>query len=162
MWDAGGLTSFELPLVNAGRSAQHATPGYYYASPSGRFTRAIRSTCRVRSRPATCSGSRTSNTLTPALGFTVLADHLKRYGIINRSVGTDPELALRTRKGTGYYKVPSLKGVWYRGPFQHAGAVRTLEEWFDPARLDKVPGHRFGLTLTPDDRRALIAFIKTL
>ena len=104
----------------------------------------------------------TSNTLTPATGFTVPAEHLKRYGIINRSVGTDPELAMRTRKGTGYYKVPSLKGVWYRGPFQHAGAVKTLEEWFDPGRLDRVPGHRFGMTLTPDDRRALIAFLETL
>jgi hypothetical protein len=104
----------------------------------------------------------TSNTLTPSDGFIVPGDHLKRYGIINRSVGTDPELALRTRKGTGYYKVPSLKGVWYRGPFQHAGAVRTLEEWFDPARLGRVPGHRFGLTLTPADRRALVAFIETL
>ena len=104
----------------------------------------------------------TSNRLTPALGFTIPAEHLKRYGIINRSVGTDPELALRTRKGTGYYKVPSLKGAWYRGPFQHAGAVKTLEEWFDPARLRTVPGHAFGLTLTLDDRRSLIAFIETL
>jgi hypothetical protein len=25
-----------------------------------------------------------------------------------------------------------------------------------------VPGHRFGLNLPPDDRRALIAFLKTL
>jgi hypothetical protein len=104
----------------------------------------------------------TSNTLTPASGFTVPAEHLKRYGIINRSVGTDPVLATLTRKGTGYYKVPSLKGVWYRGPFQHAGAVKTLVEWFDPARTDRVPGHRFGLALTPDDRRALIAFLETL
>ncbi len=69
---------------------------------------------------------------------------------------------MRTRKGTGYYKVPSLKGAWYRGPFQHAGAVQTLDEWFDPARLERVPGHPFGLTLTPADRRALVAFIKTL
>ena len=104
----------------------------------------------------------TSNTLTPAAGFTVPAAHLKRYAIINRSVGTDPELAMRTRKGTGYYKVPSLKGVWYRGPFQHAGAVKTLEEWFDPARSATVPGHPFGLSLTSGDRRALIAFLETL
>ncbi len=69
---------------------------------------------------------------------------------------------MRTRKGTGYYKVPSLKGVWYRGPFQHAGAAPTLDQWFDPARVGSVPGHPFGLTLTPDDRRALIAFIETL
>ena len=76
-------------------------------------------------------------------------------------MGTDPDLAMRTRKGTGHYKVPSLKGAWYRAPFQHAGAVQTLEEWFDPARLDRVAGHTFGLTLT-DDRRALIAFLETL
>ena len=69
---------------------------------------------------------------------------------------------MRTRKGTGYYKVPSLKGARYRGPFQHAGAVKTLDEWFDPARLGSVPGHRFGLTLTADERHALIAFIETL
>jgi hypothetical protein len=104
----------------------------------------------------------TSNALTPASGFTVPAEHLTRYPIINRSVGTDPELAMRTRKGTGYYKVPSLKGVWYRGPFQHGGAVKTLDEWFDPVRLDRVPGHPFGLNLPRDDRRALIAFLETL
>jgi hypothetical protein len=104
----------------------------------------------------------TSNALTPASGFDVPAEHLSRYSIINRSVGTDPELATRTRKGTGYYKVPSLKGVWYRGPFQHAGAVKSLAEWFDPARLARVPGHPFGLSLKVDERRALIAFLETL
>ena len=103
----------------------------------------------------------TSNKLTPASEFHVPAEHLKRYAIVNRSVGTDPELAMRTRKGTGYYKIPSLKGVWYRGPFQHAGAVQTLDDWFDPARLQRVPGHPFGLTLTAEDRRALIAFLET-
>jgi len=51
------------------------------------------------------------------------------------SVGTDPDLSLKTRRGTGYYKAPSLKGVWYRGPFEHNGSVLTLEDWFDPRRL---------------------------
>ena len=97
-----------------------------------------------------------------APGFRVPAEHLARYAIINRSAGTDPELAMRTRKGTGYYKVPSLKGTWYRGPFQHSGAVQTLEQWFDPARTGTVPGHPFGLGLKAADRRALIAFLKTL
>ena len=94
------------------------------------------------------------------------------------SVGTDPNLALNTRKGTGLYKVPSLKGVWYRSPLEHSGSVASLEEWFDPARLRDdyaskgwmppgvrhraVPGHRFGLTLSPPDKDALIAFLKTL
>jgi hypothetical protein len=104
----------------------------------------------------------TSNAITPAIGFTVPPEHLKRYTIIPRSVGTDPDLALRTRKGTGYYKVPSLKGVWYRGPFQHAGAAKTLEDWFDPSRTSRVPGHAFGLALNASDRAALISFLKTL
>ena len=56
-------------------------------------------------------------------------------------VGLDPGLALKTRKGTGYYKVPSLRGLWYRGPFEHSGSIVSLEEWFDAARFrdDYVP-----------------------
>ena len=120
----------------------------------------------------------TNNKLTPVDGFTVPAVHRSEYGIVPASVGTDPGSALRTRRGTGYYKVPSLKGAWYRGPFEHNGSVATLEDWFDPRRLgdDYVPtgfrgygvttravkGHRFGLDLSADDRRALIAFLKTL
>ena len=93
-------------------------------------------------------------------------------------LGLDPGLALRTRKGTGYYKVPSLKGVWYRTTLEHSGSIASLEEWFDPARLRDdyvskgwnppdvktraVPGHAFGLNLTADDKRALIAFLRTL
>ena len=93
-------------------------------------------------------------------------------------VGTDPGLALRTRKGTGYYKVPSLRGLWYRGLFEHSGSVGSLEDWFDPRRLKEdyvptgfrgfgvthraVPGHRFGLDLPADDKSALIAFLLTL
>ena len=67
--------------------------------------------------------------------------------------------------------MPSLKGVWYRGPFEHNGSVATLEDWFDPRRLrdDYVPtgwkgygvktavkGHEFGLELSAEDKRALI------
>lgn len=85
-----------------------------------------------------------------------------------RAIGTDPELAMRSRHGTGYYKVPSLKGVWYRGPFGHGGASPTLEDWLDPVRLKgggsrkAVPGHEYGLRLNPRERSALIAFLKTL
>jgi hypothetical protein len=120
----------------------------------------------------------TANRLVPAEGFTPPADHEKRFDILNVRVGTDPVLTMKTRRGTGYYKIPSLKGVWYRGPFEHNGSVATLEDWFDPARLTDayvptgfigagvktraVKGHPFGLNLTPDDRAALIAFLKTL
>jgi hypothetical protein len=120
----------------------------------------------------------TSNKLTPASGFTPPADHSRKYDILPVSLGTDPNLALRTRRGTGYYKVPSLRGVWYRGPFEHSGSVATLEDWFDPGRLQEnyvptgfkgyrvqrraVRGHEFGLRLSADDRKALIAFLMTL
>src|SRR5262249_41546650 len=53
----------------------------------------------------------TNNKLTPAEGFKIPADHRTRFDIMSLSVGTDPRLTLKTRRGTGYYKVPSLKGV---------------------------------------------------
>jgi hypothetical protein len=120
----------------------------------------------------------TANKLVPADGFTPPADHHQRFDILDARVGTDPALTMTTRRGTGYYKIPSLKGVWYRGPFEHSGSVATLEDWFDPRRLrdDYVPtgfigfgvktravkGHPYGLNLRADDRAALIAFLKTL
>jgi hypothetical protein len=120
----------------------------------------------------------TNNKLIPVDGFTPSEEDKAKFAVFERRVGTDPRYALLTRKGTGYYKVPSLKGVWYRGPFEHHGSVATLEDWFDPARLrsDYVPtgyagpsgdarsvkGHEFGLRLKPDEKKALIAFLKTL
>jgi hypothetical protein len=120
----------------------------------------------------------TNNKLTPTRGFQPRPGDLERFDIMPISVGTDPTLALKTRRGTGYYKVPSLKGVWYRGPFEHNGSVTRLEDWFDARRLrdDYTPsgwkgagvktravkGHEFGLNLSREDKRALIAFLKTL
>ena len=49
----------------------------------------------------------TNNKLTPVDGFTPPASHYKAYDIFDVSVETNPELALYTRRGTGYYKVPS-------------------------------------------------------
>jgi len=77
----------------------------------------------------------TNNALIPAEGFDVPDGHDESDEILHVSVGNDTRLALQTRKGTGYYRVPSLKGVWYRGPFEHNGSVATLEDWFDPERL---------------------------
>lgn len=122
----------------------------------------------------------TNNKLVAATGFEPDRDDpaTKRLNISNRRVGTDPGLALRTRKGTGYYKIPSLRGLWYRGLYEHCGSVSSLEDWFDPKRLRDdyqptgwvgpgsgtraVPGHKFGHDLSDEDKRALIAFLKTL
>lgn len=120
----------------------------------------------------------TNNKLIAADGYEPTAADRARFAVASTRVGTDPRYALQSRKGTGYYKVPSLKGLWYRGPLEHHGSVATLEDWFDPKRLrdDYVPtgyagpdgktrgvkGHDFGLKLGAEDRKALIAFLRTL
>jgi hypothetical protein len=48
----------------------------------------------------------TSNKLTLAQGFDPPQDAPPTLDILRISVRTDPGLALKTRKGTGYYKVP--------------------------------------------------------
>jgi hypothetical protein len=113
-----------------------------------------------------------------AEGYQPPADHPNRADIMPVSVGTDPGLALKTRKGTGLYKIPSLRGVWYRPLLLHDGAAGSLEELFDPARLNPdhvpggwkgpgvtkraIPGHRFGLDLKREEKEALLAFLRSL
>jgi len=120
----------------------------------------------------------TNNQLTPVQEFQESAINVSKPEILQINVDTDSNLTLHTRRGSGYYKVPSLRGLWYRGPLEHNGSVATLEDWFDPKRLnaDYVPtgfigfgvknravkGHPFGLSLSKEDREALIAFLKTL
>jgi mono/diheme cytochrome c family protein len=120
----------------------------------------------------------TNNKLIPVDGFIPPAAGKDRLNVSEKRVGTDPRYALQTRKGTGYYKVPSLKGVWYRGPFEHHGSAATLEDWFNPERQSdsfmptgyagpdgearSIKGHPFGLKLSDEDRKALIAFLRTL
>jgi hypothetical protein len=119
-----------------------------------------------------------SNKLTLARGFEPRTDTSSSLDVLSNSVGTDPGLALNTRKGTGYYKVPSLRGLWYRGHYLHDGSVTSLEEMFDPDRLNEshvpggwrpidatsrpIVGHEFGLDLEPKEREQLIAFLRTL
>jgi hypothetical protein len=119
----------------------------------------------------------TSGKLTLVQGFTPPANHPNKPDIAD-TVGTDPGLAMKTRKGTGFYKIPSLRGVWYRPVLLHDGSVASLEEMFDPDRLkaDHIPGgwkgigvpnhavagHPFGLGLNADDKKALLAFLRSL
>jgi hypothetical protein len=130
-----------------------------------------------------CSGCHpaplySNNKLTLAKGWIPAKDHPYRADMLLFSVGTEPDAALQTRKGTGLYKVPSLKGLWYRTMLSHDASVASLEEWFDASRLRDdytpkgfrgykvehraVPGHEYGLRLAPEDKASLIAFLKTL
>lgn len=120
----------------------------------------------------------TNNKLTPVDGFEPPASHFSKYSIFNISVGTDPRLSLYTRRGSGYYKVPSLIGAWNRTAFLHDGHLARLEDLFDTARFSAnyvptyymplgvermaVPGHPFGMELDAEGKKALVAFIKSL
>jgi cytochrome c peroxidase len=119
----------------------------------------------------------TNNRLTLAKGFHPSDALLKEFDVLPVSVGTDPNLALQTRKGTGFYRVPSLRMLWLYRCFLHDGSIGRLEELFSPDRLKPefrssnwseltlahvVQGHPFGLDLSIGDRTALIAFLRTL
>jgi hypothetical protein len=120
----------------------------------------------------------TSGKLTLAQGYAPPSDHPNHADIVNIFVGTDPGLAMKTRKGTGFYKIPSLRGVWYRPLLLHDGSVTSLEEMFDPDRLKPdhvpggwigpgltkraIPGHPLGLNLNTEDKAALLAFLRSL
>jgi hypothetical protein len=120
----------------------------------------------------------TNNKLTLAKGYIAPKNHPYRADMMLMTIGTEPAAALETRKGTGLYKVPSLKGLWYRTFLSHDGSVASLEEWLDPARLRDdyvpkgfkgyqvehraVPGHEYGMGLSKEDKSDLIAFLKTL
>ena len=84
--------------------------------------------------------------------------------------------ALKTRKGTGLYKIPSLRGVGSRRLLLHDGSLTSLEELFDPARLnpDYEPkgwnppgvnkhhaGTSLGLSLSAEEKAALLAFLRS-
>jgi hypothetical protein len=86
--------------------------------------------------------------------------------------GTDPTLGLSHDRGTGTYRVPSLRGAGSRGPLLHDASAPDLAAFFDPARVDPgftggrsggpIPGHPFNLTLSSDDRAAVLALLKGL
>ena len=75
-------------------------------------------------------------------------------------VGTDPAAGTSPARGTGYYRIPSLRGVGRTAPYLHHGAVRTLEEMLSPEREE--PGHEFGMDLSEEERSQLIAFLRSI
>ena len=120
----------------------------------------------------------TTGKLTLADGYEPPRDHPSWSDIRRVSIGTDPGLALKTRKGTGFYRIPSLRGLWYRPRLLHDASIVTLEELFDEARLSTdyerkgwsppgvtkgaIPGLEFLTKLPAEDKRALIAFLRSL
>jgi hypothetical protein len=88
-------------------------------------------------------------------------------------IGTDPALGLSPDRGTGTYRVPSLRGVSARPTLLHDGTLPDVEALLDPARLadgfhggargpGPVRGHEFGLSLSASERAALVEFLRLL
>ena len=88
-------------------------------------------------------------------------------------IGTDPAAARSRERGTGTYRTPTLRQVAQRPALLHDGRLADLAALLDPARLaadyrgalhgdGPVPGHRYGLELASDDRKALLEFLQTL
>lgn len=75
-------------------------------------------------------------------------------------IGTDPSAGTSFARGTGSYRIPSLRGVGRTAPYLHHGAFETLEAMFDPDRDE--PGHEHGLDWSEEEREALIAFLNTI
>jgi hypothetical protein len=88
-------------------------------------------------------------------------------------IGTDPALGLSPDRGTGTYRIPSLRGVASRPTLLHDGTLSGLAALLDPARLadgyqggargaGPVRGHAFGLDLPVAEREALVAYLGAL
>lgn len=87
-------------------------------------------------------------------------------------VGTEPSVARSIERGTGLYRVPSLRGVGDRAALLHDGAAAGIDGLFDPERVlpgylgsrreGPIVGHAYGLDLSTEDRAALLTFLRTL
>jgi hypothetical protein len=75
-------------------------------------------------------------------------------------VGTDARVGLSSERGTGTYRVPSLRGASARGALLHDLSVPSLEALLDPART--AGGHVFGKNLDAAARAALLDYVKAL
>ncbi len=75
-------------------------------------------------------------------------------------LGTNLAARLSPMRRTGYARIPSLRGVARTGPYLHNGEITSLEELFDPKRGE--PGHTWGLELDAEERRQLIAYLRSI
>ena len=89
-----------------------------------------------------------------------------------------PRPRAQDAQGHRVYKIPSLRGLWDRPRLLHDASIVTLEELFDEARLSPdyerkgwsppgvtkgpIPGLEFLTKLPAEDKRALIAFLRSL
>lgn len=100
-------------------------------------------------------------------------DSFKSIGLFNADELNDSGQYLITRRKAdiAQFKVPGLRNVALTAPYMHNGMFRTLEEVIDyyvnPYRFVKNPQYmdpriKRGLPLNDQDKKDLVAFLKTL
>lgn len=77
-------------------------------------------------------------------------------------VGTDPSIAESKERGTGLYRVPSLRFVGDRRRLLATGAIEDVADLLTPSPERRGKGHVFGLDLPDADRSALEAYLRAL
>ncbi len=75
-------------------------------------------------------------------------------------IGTPSAVGLSPARGTGAYRIPSLRGLGDRGALFSDGSVPDLDALLDPTR--ETPGHDYGTRLPADEKAHLIAFLSDL
>jgi hypothetical protein len=71
-------------------------------------------------------------------------------------LGIDDAATRSSARGTGGYRVPSLRGVGGRTRLTHLGWPITLAAFLDPRRPAAFAGHAFGFELSAEQRAALV------
>jgi cytochrome c peroxidase len=75
-------------------------------------------------------------------------------------IGTDPARARQEfPKG---YRVPTLRRLDLVRLFLHDGSVGSLADMFSRGRLASSPGHEYGLDLSEEEKKDLVAFLLSL
>ena len=106
----------------------------------------------------------------PSLAFITGDEYNQTLGTAN--IGLEMEYEDQGRRN-GQFKIPSLRNIEVTGPYMHDGRFATLEEVVDHydrniqphQHLDRKFRNSSGiqaLELTSDEKRALVAFMKTL
>lgn len=74
-------------------------------------------------------------------------------------LGGDSAAALSPERGTGGYRVSSLRFVASRTRLTHQGFPGALESFLSAGRAEEFPGHPFGLELESRERADLIEYL---
>lgn len=76
--------------------------------------------------------------------------------------GTDPLIGESRERGTGMYRIPSLRFVGDRHRLFASGAVEDVADLLTPSPGRAAKGHTYGLGLPDDDRAALLEHLRGL